>query len=390
LIRDSTVFSAFLETVRKFVVSEAVPIEAEIERRDEVPEHLVQRMRELGYFGWSIPEEYGGSGMTVEELVLAAIEFSQCSPAIRARVGTNTGIGSGVIVNDGTEVQKARFLPLLTSGEMTGSFALTEPNAGSDATAIRTSAVRQGDKYILNGHKRFITNAPIADLFTVFARTDPESRGAKGISAFLVERGTEGLRTGPAYQKMGQAGSPVGDVYLEDCVVSEDMLVGGLEGLGFEAAMKTLVRQRIHLSALCVGPAIRLLRDAVDHARSREQFGKPISEFQLVQGMLADSQTDIFAARSMVLESAQRCDAGRDVRLEASMCKYFASEMCGRVADRAVQILGGYGYLAGTAVERFYRDVRLFRLYEGTSQMHQLTIAKLVIRNAESDGWGAH
>jgi len=376
MIRDPEAFDPFLQALRRFVREKLVPREAEVAERDEVPQDIVDAMAAQGMFGYSIPEQYGGAGMTTEELVLAAMELSQCSVAFRARVGTNTGIGSEALVADGTPEQKQRYLPLLASGEVTGSFALTEPDAGSDATALTTSAVRDGDDYILNGTKCFITNAPIAGLFTVMARTDPANPGAGGISAFLVPRDTPGLTTGRPYQKMGQAGSPVSEVHFDNCRVPAANLIGGEEGKGFRTAMKVLNKQRIHLAALCTGPAIRMLDDAVRFVTERKQFGQLLADFQLVQAMIADCQTDIHAARALILETARKRDLGEDVTMQASICKYFASEMCGRVADRCVQLFGGYGYIADYGIERFYRDVRLFRLYEGTSQIHQLNIAK--------------
>jgi acyl-CoA dehydrogenase len=382
MVRDPEAFEGFLGGVRRYVRERLVPLEASVAERDEVPAEVVAELAGQGFFGWSIPEAYGGAGMTTEELVLAAMELSQCSVAFRARVGTNTGIGSEALVADGTEEQKRRYLPRLASGEITGSFALTEPDAGSDAVALKTSARREGDHYVLDGTKCFITNAPIADLFTVMARTDPEDLSARGVTAFLVERGVPGLSTGPAYRKMGQAGSPVGEVHFNHCVVPAGNVIGGREGQGFRTAMKVLNKQRIHLAALCTGPAIRMLDDAIAFAATRRQFGQPIAGFQLVQAMIADSQTEIHAARALVLETARKRDQGLDVTLEASMCKYFASEMCGRVADRCVQMLGGYGYIADYGMERFYRDVRLFRLYEGTSQIHQLNIAKRTLARA--------
>ncbi|MFM0363929.1 acyl-CoA dehydrogenase family protein [Paraburkholderia sediminicola] len=379
---NPTHFDSMLADVARFVREEAIPRENEIEQADAVPADLVERMRELGYFGWSIPRDFGGAGLSTEQLVRGAFALSQASVAFRARVGTNTGIGSEALVADGTDDQKQRYLPRLASGELTGAFALTEADAGSDATALRTAARRDGDHYILDGSKCFITNAPIADLFTVMARTDPAVPGAGGISAFLVERGMPGLSTSAPYDKMGQAGSPVGDVVFNACCVPAANLIGGVEGQGFRTAMKVLNKQRIHLAALCTGPAMRMLEEAVAYTSKREQFGKPVAEFQLVQALIAECQTEIFAARSMILETARKRDAGEDVALEASMCKMFASEMCGRVADRAVQMLGGRGYLAGNAVERFYRDVRAFRIYEGTTQIHQLNIAKITLRRA--------
>jgi acyl-CoA dehydrogenase len=266
---------------------------------------------------------------------------------------------------------------------MTGCFALTEPEAGSDAAALRTTARAEGDAYVLNGTKCFITNAPIAQLFTVLARTDPAQSGAAGVSAFLVERGP-GLSTGRPYRKMGQAGSPVSEVYLDNCVVPASQRIGA-EGQGFQIAMRVLNKQRIHLAALCIGPALRMLDEIVQYTAHRRQFGKPVGSFQLVQAMVADCQVEIHAARALVLETARKRDQGMDVTMEASICKYFASEMCGRVADRCVQMLGGYGFIADNPIERFYRDVRLFRLYEGTSQIHQLNIARRTYSRAGHD-----
>ena len=375
MIRDPQGFEAYLASLRRFCRERLMPREAEVAQRDEVPDDLVQEMAAQGLFGYSIPEVYGGAGMSTEELVMAAMELSQCAVAFRARVGTNTGIGSEALVADGNEDQKRRYLPDLASGRITGCFALTEPEAGSDAAALKTTAVREGEGYVLDGTKCFITNAPIAGLFTVMARTDPSQPGAAGVTAFLVERGTPGLTTGAPYRKMGQAGSPVSEVHFDRCYVPATQRIGA-EGQGFKVAMRVLNKQRIHLAALCIGPAIRMLDEAVAHTAQRRQFGQPVGAFQLVQALVADCQTEIHAARALVLETARKRDDGLDVTMEASICKYFASEMCGRVADRCVQMLGGYGFIADNPVERFYRDVRLFRLYEGTSQIHQLNIAR--------------
>lgn len=379
---QETEFEERRVALRDWIHSVAIPAEAEVEAQDEVPETLVQQMRERGFFGWTIPEEYGGAGMGMEELARMNLEIAQAGPAFRARSGTNTGIGVEGLVRDGTAAQKAKYLPRLATGEWTSCLALTEPGAGSDALAMTTTARRQGDGYVLNGTKAFITNAPIADFFTVIARTGPaESRRPDAFSAFMVEKGAPGLSVGPAYRKMGQAGSPVSEVYFKDCHVPAQDLLGGVEGQGFRTVMKALNKQRISLAALCTGLAIRLLDESVAHARKRQQFGKPIGDFQLVQAMIADSQTDVHTARALILETARRWDAGEDVVMEASICKYHASEACGRVADRAVQIFGGSGYVADySSVERLFRDARLFRLYEGTSQIHQLNIAKRTLR----------
>jgi len=375
MIRNPNEFSSFLDSLKKYCQNKLIPREAEVELLDDVPPDIVSDMAGFGLFGFSIPEAYGGFGMTTEELVLAAMEISQCSVAFRARVGTNTGIGSEALVADGSEAQKEKYLPRLARGEITGCFAITEPDAGSDAASLKTSARKEGNDFILNGTKCFITNAPISDLFTVMARTDQSKPKADGVSAFLIERNTPGLTVGSPYKKMGQAGSPVSEVHFENCRIPSGNLIG-IEGAGFKTAMKVLNKQRIHLAALCIGPAIRMLDEIVHYTSVRGQFGKPIGAFQLVQAMIADCQTEIYAAKALVLETARKRDSGEDVSMEASICKYFASEMCGRVADRCVQMLGGYGYISDNPIERFYRDVRLFRLYEGTSQIHQLNIAR--------------
>ena len=379
MIRDFQNMAALVAEVRRFVRTECMPLEAQIDQTDVIPEPLVERMRALGLFGHSIPEAYGGAGLTSEELSLINIEVSQAAATFRARFGGNTGIASEALIADGSEEQKRRYLPQLASGAVTGCFALTEPEAGSDATALKAAAVREGDSYVISGTKCYITNAPIANLFTVFARTDMASKGASGITAFLIERGTPGLATPPAYRKMGQHGSPVGEVLLDGCRVPASSILGGQPGQGFRSAMKALNKQRINLAGLCIGPAIRLIDEMVQRASARQQFGQPVAEFQLVQQMIADSNTDVHAARALLLETARKRDDGVDVTMEASMCKLFASEMCGRVADRAVQIFGGGGYIADNVAERFYRDVRLFRLYEGTSQIHIGNIAKRTV-----------
>lgn len=377
-------FATLLQQVRQFVIDECMPLEQQVDREDEIAPELVARMRVLGLFGHSIPQQYGGAGLSTEQLARVNIEVSQAATTFRARFGGNTGIASESLVVDGTPEQKQQWLPRLASGEVTGCFALTEPDAGSDATALQSMAIADGDDYVISGTKCYITNAPIAGLFTVFARTEPGSTGAKGISAFLVPRGTAGLHTPAAYRKMGQHGSPVGEVVLQNCRVPASAIVGHAPGQGFRTAMKALNKQRINLAALCVGPAIRLVDEMVRFAATRKQFGQPIGEFQLVQQMIAQSNTEVHAARALVLETARTRDAGGDVTMEASMCKLFASEMCGRVADRAVQVFGGGGYIADNVAERFYRDVRLFRLYEGTSQIHLLNIARRTMARARA------
>jgi acyl-CoA dehydrogenase len=382
MIRDQETLNLLKESIARFVREVLIPHEDIVAESDAIPGRIVAQMRELGLFGLCIPEEYGGLALTMEEEVLVAMELAYASPAFRSLVGTNNGIGAQGIVIDGTLAQKAAWLPRLASGEIIGSFALTEPDSGSDAASLRTTAVRDGDDYVINGVKRFITNAPEAGVFTVMARTDPARRDAGAISAILVERGAPGLSLGKLDKKMGQRGAHTCDVIFEACRVPAANLIGGKEGVGFKTAMKVLDKGRLHIAAVCVGAARRMLDDALRYAMERKQFGQPIAEFQLVQAMLADSQAELYAARSMVLDAARSRDEGRDVTLEASCCKLFASEMCGRVADRAVQIHGGAGYVADYAAERFYRDVRLFRIYEGTSQIQQLVIARNMIRRA--------
>lgn len=380
MIRDQANLSALLERIRRFVREVAIPNEDRVEAEDRVPEEVVAAMRDLGTFGWSIPEAYGGAGLTTEELALAFIELTRCSVAYRVVGAQNAGIGSECLVHDGTEEQKEHYLPRLARGELIGCLALTEENAGSDATALRTRAVPAADgHYVLNGAKRYITLAPIADLFTVFARTSDDARGADGVTAFLIDRGTPGLSTSGTTPKMGQEGAPIGEVYLRDCRVPASAVLGDSPGQGFRTVMKALNKQRINLAALSIGPAIRMLDEAVSHAREREQFGQPIGEFQLVQAMLAECKVEIEAARALVLETARKRDRGEDVTMDVSMCKYFATEMCGRVADRVVQIFGGQGYVKGRGIERFYRDVRPFRIYEGTSQIHLLNIGRRLL-----------
>jgi acyl-CoA dehydrogenase len=382
---DPETLNQLLETVERFVVERLRPLEHQVADEDRIPAEIVADMRELGLFGLSIPEEYGGLGLTMSEEVQVAFRLGRTSPAFRSIIGTNNGIGSQGILIDGTPEQKARYLPRMATGEIVGSFCLTEPEAGSDAGSLKTTARREGnDTFIINGTKRFITNAPAAGLFTVFARTDLESRDARGVSAFLVEADAPGITLGAPDKKMGQKGAQTCDVIFEDVRVAPDAIIGGpaKEGQGFKTAMKVLDRGRLHISAVCAGVAERLIDDSVRYAVERKQFGQPIAEFQLVQAMLADSRAEAFAARCMVEETARRKDAGADVSTEASCCKMFASEMVGRVADRAVQIHGGAGYIADYGIERFYRDVRLFRLYEGTTQIQQLVIARNMIKEA--------
>ena len=382
MIRDTETLNALLDSVRRFVRERLIPAENEVAETDHIPESIVQQMRELGLFGLTIPEAYGGLALTMEEESLAMMEMGYTSPCFRSVFGTTVGIGSMGIVMDGTPKQQAHWLPRMATGEVIASFALTEPDAGSDAASLRTTAIRDGDHYVVNGTKRYITNAPHASVFTLMARTNPADKGAGGVSAFIVDARSHGITLGKIDRKMGQRGAHTCDVVFDNCRVPAANLIGAREGQGFKTAMKVLEKGRIHIAAIAVGAAQRMLDDALRYAMERKQFGQPIAEFQLVQAMLADSQAELYAARCMVVDAARRRDEGHNVSTEASCCKLFASEMCCRVADRAVQIFGGAGYLAEYGIERFYRDVRLFRLYEGTSQIQQLVIARNLIKAA--------
>lgn len=386
MIRDPQTLNALLDTVNRFVRERLVPVEALVAETDEIPDDVVQEMKDMGLFGLTVPESYGGLELTMEEEVMVMLAMGQTSPCFRSLFGTTVGIGSQGILFDGTPEQKAKYLPKLATGELIASFALTEPDAGSDAASLRTTAIRgtdaEGDHYIVNGTKRYITNSPHAGIFTLMARTNPADKGAGGVSAFIVEANTPGITIGKVDKKMGQRGAHTADVIFENCRVPASQLIGNKEGQGFKTAMKVLEKGRIHIAAICVGVAERMQRDALNYAIERKQFGQPIAEFQLVQAMLADSQAEIYAARCMVIDAARRRDDGQSVATEASCCKLFASEMCGRVADRALQIFGGAGYLSEYGIERFYRDVRLFRLYEGTSQIQQIVIARNLVREA--------
>jgi len=374
---DPDSFDLLLTTLRRYVAERLRPLEARVDEEDEVPSDVVAEMRELGLFGLSIPEEYGGLGLTMSEEVRVALELGRTTPAFRSVFGTNVGIGSQGLVMAGSDAQKAEWLPRIATGEIVTSFALTEPGAGSDSASVQTRAVREGDGYRLSGTKRYITNADKASLFTVMARTG--EAGAKGVSAFLVPADLPGLSIGKPEKKMGQQGAHVCDVSFDAVPVPAANRLGE-EGEGFRIAMRVLDRGRLHIAAVCTGIAERLIADSVAYANERRQFGKPIAEFQLIQAMIADSKTETMAACALVLEAAALKDAGEPITLEAAAAKYFASETVGRVADRAVQIFGGAGYIADYGIERLYRDVRLFRIYEGTSQIQQLVIARETLK----------
>ena len=377
---DTETMSHLRETIRRFVRERLIPNERRVEENDQIPADILAEMHELGLFGLTIPEEYGGLGLNTEEEVQIVYEIAQASPAYRSCFASTIGIGSQGIVMDGTPEQRQKYLPRMAKGDLIGSFCLTEPDIGSDAAHLKMTARRDGDHFVLNGTKRFITNAPEAGLFTVMARSDPEEAGAKGITAFLVEAGTPGLHLGKIDRKLGHHGSHTSDVIFDNVRVPASSIVGGSEGLGFITAMKVLDRGRLHIAAACCGAAERLIEMMLDYAVSRVQFGKPIAEHQLVQGLIADSKRDAYVAWCALLDACRRRDAGEQATTVAACVKYFASEMVWRVADAAVQVHGGNGYMQDYRVEQFLRDVRLYRLYEGTSQIQQLIIARELLK----------
>lgn len=381
---DTHELEGILTALRTWIRDRVVPRENEIEQADEIPADLRRAAKDMGLYGFALPEQHGGLGLSMEEEVRLVIELGYTTPAVRSMFGTNNGIAGHVLMLGGTSEQQAEWLPKLASGELTASFALTEADAGSDPSTLRTTARPDGDGWVLDGEKRYITNAPLADVFMVFARTDPTSTGGRGISAFLVPRERDGVTVGPRDHKMGQFGAWTADVHFDGVWARARDLIGGPQGQGegYKTALGCLAHGRIHIAALCVGLAERLVDETVAYARSRVQGGRPIGSFQLVQGLVADSQAEYFAGRAAVLEAAQRFDAGSDRRLAPSCAKYFCSEMVGRVADRAVQVHGGAGYMRGVPVERFFRDARLFRIYEGTSQVQQVIIARQLLKEA--------
>lgn len=379
---DTEMRDAILTEVRRFIRTEVVPIEAQIDEDDAIPEAIIEQAKQMGLYGFAIPEEFGGLGLSMYDEALLVMELGYTTPAFRSLFGTNNGIAGHTLLEGGTEKQKLESLPRLASGEMVASFGLTEPDAGSNPASMTTRAVRDGDDWVIDGTKRYITNAPVADVIMVFARTSPDKPPSKGVSVFMVGRDAPGLSVGPKDKKMGQAGTWSADAVLDGVRVPHSAMVGEEEGTGYVTAMRSLSHGRLHIAALCVGMAQRLVEESLSFALDRKQGDAAIAEFQLVQAMLADSQTDTMAARALVLDAARNFDAGTDRITGPAAAKYFASEAVGRIADRAVQIHGGAGYMRGVAVERMYRDARLFRIYEGTSQIQQLMIARQMIKQA--------
>ncbi|WP_341903443.1 acyl-CoA dehydrogenase family protein [Sandarakinorhabdus limnophila] len=377
---DTETFGLLKDQLARYVEERLIPAEDAVEEADDIPPDIVSEFKAMGLFGLSVPEEFGGLGLTMAEESQLVRILTRASVTFRSLIGTTVGIGSQGIMIDGTEAQKAEWLPKFATGEAIASFALTEPGAGSDAASLRCSAVREGDFYRINGTKRYITNAPRATVFTLMARTEPDMKGAAGISAFIVPSDSPGISLGKPDRKMGQRGAKTCDVILEDVMVPAANIIGGVPGQGFRTAMKVLDRGRIHIAAVALGMADRLIEMSLNYAMERQQFGSRIGDFQLVQAMLADMEVDRLTTAALLERTAARFDAGEVTARECSVLKLHASEAVGRIADRAVQIHGGAGYMAEYKVERFYRDVRLLRIYEGTSQIQQTIIAKAMMR----------
>jgi len=376
-------FDDYLTAVRKLSQDVLRPNEHRLTREGGIPEDLTEALKEIGLFGISIPEEYGGLGCSMEEQIRLTFEFCQASCVYRSRFSTTIGLTSQAILDFGTSSQKEFYLPKMAAGECTGSFALTEPEAGSDAASLKTKAERDGDIWVINGEKRYITNAPQADVFLTMARTNPSDKSANGISAFLVDASLPGVSVGEPPRMLGNEGSHVCYVWFENVRVSESALVGGKEGAGLKAALRGINHARLHVAATCVGQAIRLIEEMTNYAARRIQFDRPVGEFGQIQALLADSQAEMAAARALCIDCAKAFDLGGPIpHVDIASAKLFASETVSRIADRAVQILGGVGYMEDmSSIPRLYRDVRLFRIFEGTSQVQQANIARAMLKD---------
>ncbi|MFM9852943.1 MAG: acyl-CoA dehydrogenase family protein [Sphingomonadaceae bacterium] len=377
---DGDVFDAFIDQLHRYVRERLIPAERAIETNDHIPDDILAEMREMGLFGITIPPEFGGAGMNVSQYIETIRQISYAMPCFRSIISINIGMTCSALVKSGTSEQKAQWLPRLAAGEI-ASFGLTEPGSGSDSAAMATTAVRSGNGYVLNGTKRYITNAPFAKMALIMARTSKEALPKNAhVSAFLVPMDAPGISIGSSDKKMGQAGSHIADIIMDDVHVAGDALLGGDEGKGFQTAMQSLDNGRLSVAAAATGYARRMLDTSLRYANERKAFGEPIVNFQLIQAMLAESETEIYAAECMIADACRRADAGEAILRKAAATKVFASEMCGRVADRCVQIHGGAGYLAEYEAERFFRDARIYRIYEGTTQILQLAIAKNMLR----------
>ncbi|SCW47057.1 acyl-CoA dehydrogenase [Sphingobium faniae] len=377
---DAETFEQFIDQLQRYVRERLIPAEREIIEADEIPADIVQEMRDMGLFGLTVPEEFGGSGLSISQYARTVHTLSYAMPAFRSLVSINIGMFCSAIKNGGTDAQKAEWLPRIAAGEIT-SFGLTEPGAGSDAAGMQTMAVKTDKGWVLNGTKRYITNSPYAKVALIMARTSKDNQPKNAhVSAFIVPMDLPGISVGKSDKKMGQAGSQIADIILEDVLVPDDALLGGELGKGFIFAMKSLDNGRISVGSAATAYARRALDSAVRYATERKAFGEPIANFQLIQQMLAQSEIDIYAAETMMADVTRRADAGENVLRKAAAFKVFASEMCGRVVDNCVQVYGGAGYLAEYDAERFFRDARIYRIYEGTTQILQLQIAKHMLR----------
>ena len=377
---DADVFDQFIDQLKRYVRDRLLPAEAQVIADDRIPDDLLAEMRDMGLFGLTMPVEYGGSGMNVSQYVETIRVLSYALPAYRSITSINLGMVCSALTKSGTDEQKAEWLPRLAAGEI-ASFGLTEPGSGSDSAAMQTTATRSGNGYVLNGTKRYITNAPFAQVALIMARTEKEALPKNAhVSAFLVPMDTPGISVGKSDKKMGQSGSHIADIVMDDVHIPGNALLGGVEGKGFVTAMQSLDNGRLSVAAAAAGYARRALDTAVRYATERKAFGEPIANFQLIQAMLADSEIEIYAAECMIADATRRADAGESVLRKAAATKVFSSEMCGRVVDRCVQVHGGAGYLAEYEAERFFRDARIYRIYEGTTQILQLQIAKHMLR----------
>ncbi len=383
---DSEIFDQFLDQLKRYVRDRLIPAEADVIANDRIPDDILDEMRDMGLFGLTIPEEYGGAGMNISQYIETVKHLSYAAPAYRSTLSMNVGMTGSAIRKFGTDEQKAHWLPRLAAGEIS-CFGLTEPGSGSDSAAMATFARRDGNGYVLNGTKRYITNSPHAKIGLIMARTTKEALPKNAhVSAFIVNMDTPGITIGSPDKKMGQAGTHIADVIMEDVHIDGDALVGGEEGKGFQIAMQSLDNGRLSVGSMGVGMGRRILDTATRYATERKAFGESISNFQLIQAMLADSDAELYAAECMIADACARADKGENIVRKAAAAKMFATETCGRVADRCVQIYGGAGYLAEYEAERFFRDARILRIYEGTTQIMQLQVAKHMLREFATEG----
>lgn len=387
---DAEIFDAFIDQLKRYVRERLIPAEEAVIAADRVPDDILDEMRAMGLFGITIPENYGGAGMNVSQYIVTVKQLSYAAPAFRSTMSINVGMVTSGIKNFGTAEQKSHWLPRIASGEI-ASFGLTEPGSGSDSAAMQTFARAEGNGYVLNGTKRYITNAPHAKIALVMARTSKEPLPKNAhVSAFIIDMDSPGISVGSPDKKMGQAGAHIADIIMDNVHVPGDALIGAVEGQGFKTAMQSLDNGRLSVAAMGVGMGRRALDSALRYANERKAFGEPIANFQLIQAMLADSDAELYAAECMIADAAARADRGENIIRKAAAAKMFATETCGRVVDRCVQIYGGAGYLAEYDAERFFRDARILRIYEGTTQIMQLQVAKQLLRAFAEDGtaWG--